>query len=57
MCVIHCQVSFFSRVFNWSIDYFAFGIGELQDEWRRKMDPLMGSPRLDGVTYQIAQVM
>ena len=56
MSIIHVRVSFFSRLHSWDIDYYAFGIGELQDEWRLKMDPLMGSPRLEGVTYQIEQV-
>jgi hypothetical protein len=54
MGIIHVQISFFSRVHNWTIDYYAFGIGELQDEWRSRMDP-MGSIG-SGVTYRIEQV-
>jgi len=56
MGIIHVQISFFSRVHDWRIDYYAFDIAELQDEWRRMMDPLMGEPRMDGVTYQISQI-
>jgi hypothetical protein len=56
MCVIHVRVSFFSPEHSWDIDYYAFGTGELQDTWRLKMDPLMGGPRMAGVTYRIGQV-
>jgi hypothetical protein len=54
MGIIHVRISFFSRWHNWAIDYYAFGIGELQDEWRLRMDPMgdIGS----GVTYQIKPV-
>ena len=57
MGIIHCQVSFFSRVHSWVIDYYAFGIGELQDDWRREMDPLMGPMRPVGITYQIDHIL
>jgi hypothetical protein len=54
MCVIHCQVSFFRRgVLSHVVGYSAFGIGELQDMWRVKMDPL-GGPI--GTMYEIKQV-
>jgi hypothetical protein len=56
MGIIHVQIAFFSRVHSWDIDYYAFGITELQDTWRLKMDPLMGEPRMAGVTYCIKQV-
>ena len=52
----HCQVSFFSRVHSWAIDYHAHSVGELQDKWREELDPLMGSYRQSGLSYEIRQV-
>ena len=54
--VIHCRVSFFSRVHSWAIDYHAHSVGELQDHWRLELDPLMGSCRQSGLSYEIRQV-
>lgn len=54
MCIIHCQVSFFRRgVLSHVVGYSAIGIGELQDMWRARMDPLRGPT---GTTYDIKQV-
>jgi hypothetical protein len=55
MCVIHAKVTFYPRGQpSYAIGYSAFGIGELQDIWRRKMDPLGGPV---GTMYEIKQVM
>lgn len=58
MCVIHAKVSFFPRGQpSYAIGYFAFGMGELQDMWRVKMDPLCDPLRPIGTIYEIKQVM
>ena len=56
MGIICHRISFFSRWHNWNIEYYAFGKGELQDEWRLRMDPLCGDLRPTGTTYEIRQV-
>jgi hypothetical protein len=57
MCVIHTKVSFFPRGQpSYAIAYSAFGIGELQDVWRARMDPLCDPLRPTGTTYEIKQV-
>ena len=56
MGIIHCQISFHHRLHSWAIDYYAFGIGELQDDWRLRMDPLCDPLRPTGTTYEIKQV-
>ena len=57
MGIIHIQVSFFAKSHAWTIDYYAHGVGELQDQWRREMDPLCGWLRPIGVSYQISQIV
>lgn len=55
MGIIHAKVSLYPRNQpSYALAYSAFGIGELQDMWRRKMDPLGGPV---GTMYEIKQVM
>ncbi len=54
MSVIHATVTIHPRGQpSYAIAYSAFGIGELQDMWRVKMDPLGGTI---GTMYEIKQV-
>jgi len=54
MCVIHAKVTIHPRGQpSYDLAYSAIGIGELQDMWRVKMDPL-GGPI--GTMYEIKQV-
>ncbi|MCK9568932.1 hypothetical protein M0R72_08325 [Candidatus Pacearchaeota archaeon] len=54
MSVIHAKVAFYPPGQpSYDLAYSAIGIGELQDMWRAKMDPLRG---LVGVAYEIKQV-
>ncbi len=56
MGISHVQISFFHRLHSWKIDYYAFGMEELQDAWRLRMDPLCDPLRPTGTTYQIDQI-
>ncbi len=56
MCVIACRVTICQpNQPSYAVAYRGFGVGELQDLWRKKLDPL-GGEFGTGTRYRIEQV-
>ena len=56
MGIISCRVIIYPpNQPSYALAYHGFGIGELQDVWRKKLDPL-GSEFAPGTMYRIWQV-
>lgn len=57
MCVIACRVTIYPRGrTSYSVAYHGFGVGELQEMWRERLDPMGGEFGI-GTAYRIEQVI
>jgi len=51
-----CRATFWQHDRVWFFDYIAHTVGELQDMWRKRMDPIGPFGAYTGITYQIEAI-